>query len=147
MKRLRAKRCSGYHKEPLCVRVLLTATLDYVMLPYRTLSHLPYMEAIVQGLRLTHTTYKRMGVGRSFAALRAAHMLLIHTHVGHCLECLRTSFYLLLHLGNVSIVIACGVWIMRWFWRWYSALSSYSILCGSACTGGPLHSPSMYMKS
>ena len=47
------------------------------MLTYRTLKHLPYMEALVQGLSLTHTTYKCIEVGSSFAALRAAHKLLV----------------------------------------------------------------------
>ena len=33
---------------------------------------------MVQGLSLTHTTYNSIVVGRSFAALRAARMLLVH---------------------------------------------------------------------
>ena len=34
---------------------------------------------MAQGLYLTHTTRNYTAVGRSFAALRAAHKLLVHT--------------------------------------------------------------------
>ena len=54
----------------VCVRaVMFLAT-------YRTLIHLPYMDAMVQGLRLKHTMHGSTADGRSFAFLRVAHKLL-----------------------------------------------------------------------
>ena len=44
---------------------------------YRTFRHLPYMELTSQGLCLNATMHNYMADGCSFAALWAAHMLLI----------------------------------------------------------------------
>ena len=44
---------------------------------YRSLIHLPYMDAMVQELRLKHTMHGSTADGRSFAALRAAHKLMV----------------------------------------------------------------------
>ena len=62
----------------------LVSVVNYCYLPQLRNYHLPHtrdtfhnMDATVQGLSLTHTTYNSIVVGRSFTALWAAHIMLL----------------------------------------------------------------------
>ena len=69
-----------------CARVRACGAVT-LLATYCTLIQLPYMDAMVQGLRLKHTMHQSTVDGHSIAPLLVAHELLyVHTRVGRALK-------------------------------------------------------------